>query len=85
MEDHKKTVELPKNVRVVGTYKMKDKRGRDLISFRTGPEVEGVIIQKVKGKSSMIIIAVKMFDKPEGKIEVPTDIKDDQPKETPKS
>ena len=53
---------LPKGVKIVGIYKMKDKKGRDVIAFPINPDVEGIIIQKVKGQSSKIIVAVKLFD-----------------------
>lgn len=55
---------IPKGIKIVGVYKLKDKEGRDVISFKVGPEVEGIIIQKIRGQSSKIMVAVKVYDEP---------------------
>lgn len=59
----KKEVKLPEGIKIVGVFKLKDKEKRDLVSFPIGAEVEGIIIQKVKGQSNKIIVAVKLYDK----------------------
>lgn len=57
-----KVQKLPDGIKVVGIFKMKDKDKRDIISFPVDSAVEGIIIQKVKGESNRIIVAVKMYD-----------------------
>lgn len=56
---------LPKGIKIVGMYKLKDNGDRGLVSFMVSPQVEGIIIQKVKGKNNKIIVAVKVYDTPE--------------------
>ena len=62
-EVKKEPVKLPEGIKIVGVFKLKDKEKRDIISFPIGAEVEGIIIQKVKGQSNKIIVAVKLYDK----------------------
>jgi hypothetical protein len=90
-EDQKKLDRLPEGYKLVGMYKLKDKDKRDIISFPVGPEVEGIIIQKVRGVSNKIIVLVKLYDKAKldeasRKLQVLTDIENkNKPKEEVKN
>lgn len=55
---------LPRAIKVIGVYKLKDKERRNVISFKVMPDMEGVIIQKITGSNNKIIVAVKLFDAP---------------------
>lgn len=46
--------------KLIGTYKLKDRKGRDVIAFKIMPDMEGVVIQKVKGSANKIVVVVKM-------------------------
>lgn len=54
-----KKTEIPKNIKLIGTFKFKDKTNRSQLSFKIEPGVTGVIIEKVKGQNNKIIIAVQ--------------------------
>lgn len=71
---------LPEGVKIIGVYKLKDRPNRGIVSFKINSDVEGIIIQKIKGQTNKIIVAVKLFTEP--KIKVPEAIKkDDKSKE----
>jgi len=46
--------------KLIGIFKMKDKKGRDTVAFQIHPDMEGVVIHKVRGESSKIVVAVKI-------------------------
>jgi hypothetical protein len=75
---------LPEGVKIIGMYKLKDKPNRGIVSFKINGDVEGIIIQKVKGQTNKIIVAVKLFTGPKIKIKEETK-KDDKTKEKTKS
>lgn len=64
--------------KLIGTYKLKDKSGRDILFIKIMPDMEGIVIQKVKGQSSKIIVAVKI--KPTKKVETKEIKNEEKPK-----
>ena len=59
MKKEKIKIGLPENMKLIGTFSLKDKQDRQSVRVNVGKDVTAVIIEKIVGANNKIIIVVE--------------------------
>ena len=65
MKKEKIKIGLPENMKLIGTFSLKDRPGRQSVKVNIGKNVKAILIEKIQGANNKIIIVAekKMIEK----------------------